>query len=231
MKTNKVKYAYYYLGVLTLVSLLFILLTSFDQSKCPQKGLGKNRKDQISDSLKNRYVYSANIKHINFNEFTNPGNDVNRFKQSEFVETEAYVYDVKYSEKESCECKVDDKDYFDIHIKLIDTSIIAKAYNTDNINEFIVVGEINRFSRDKDYNPTTYNKLQYDQIKQLKGKKVKIVGYLFFDEEHSHNSYNTGDMYIERETSNGKMGRYKNKSLWRRTAWEIHPILNIQEIK
>jgi hypothetical protein len=48
--------------------------------------------------------------------------------------------------------------------------------------------------------------------KELAGKKVKVKGFLFFDYEHSGNARNTCK---------------KCTNVWRKTAFEIHPVCSI----
>ena len=48
---------------------------------------------------------------------------------------------------------------------------------------------------------------------KLLGRWVKFEGWLFFDEEHANAAENTNP------------GRERN---WRATAWEIHPVTNIE---
>lgn len=50
-------------------------------------------------------------------------------------------------------------------------------------------------------------------LKKLKGKKVSVTGYLMFDFEHKGNAANTC---------------MKCTRIWRRTAWEIHPVVKIE---
>jgi hypothetical protein len=67
-----------------------------------------------------------------------------------------------------------------------------------------------------------FTKLGVESNKELKklitGKKVKITGWLLFDEEHTENSYNINP-------------RGKKKTIWRATCWEIHPITDIEIVE
>lgn len=49
--------------------------------------------------------------------------------------------------------------------------------------------------------------------KTIKGKTVRVTGWLFFDQNHADEAENTTP------------GREKN---WRATAWEVHPVTDIQ---
>ena len=49
--------------------------------------------------------------------------------------------------------------------------------------------------------------------RELTGKRVRVEGWLFFDDEHDEESENTQP---------GKAGN------WRATAWELHPLTSIE---
>ena len=49
----------------------------------------------------------------------------------------------------------------------------------------------------------------------LVGKKVKMTGYMFFDSEHKGNAVNTC-----KKCSNN----------WRKTSWEIHPVVKLEVV-
>jgi hypothetical protein len=57
------------------------------------------------------------------------------------------------------------------------------------------------------------NKIDYQK---LIGRKVTVTGYLFFDEEHKGNARNTCK---------------KCTKLWRKTVWEVHPVVKIEEVQ
>ena len=53
-------------------------------------------------------------------------------------------------------------------------------------------------------------------IKQFTGNKVNVYGYLFYDKEHRGNAKNTCVICT---------------NVWRRTVWEIHPVVKIELTK
>ena len=61
-----------------------------------------------------------------------------------------------------------------------------------------------------------YKRLHSTNYSDLVGKKVRVTGYLFYDAEHWSNALNTC---------------LKCKNVWRKTAWEIHPVVKIEEIR
>jgi hypothetical protein len=52
--------------------------------------------------------------------------------------------------------------------------------------------------------------------KEFVGKKVNIYGYLFYDKEHRGNAKNTCMICT---------------NVWRRTVWEVHPVVKIELAK
>ena len=187
-------------------SKLLILITvfcglSFTTVKCPQKGDSPKLDYQKMDLLKNRTTTSTIInKNITLEKILQPGDDINRFSSNDYADITGYVYDVKWGGAETCNCHSKDKSQLDIHIELVTTLIEA----TD---KKIMVVEITRYSK---------GVYTYEQVKRLKGKKVRVKGWMFFDEEHKQNAFNT---------------RPNGTNLWRGTCWEIHPCQSIEEIK
>jgi len=183
-----------------IIILILLCLPSF-QVVCPPKGDNSNIKSQNSDLLKNRTITSTKInKTITLEKILQPGDDTKRFSESDYVDLVGYIYDVKWGGAETCNCHSKDKSQLDIHIELVST--LNKADN-----EKAMVLEITRYSR---------GSYTYESIKALKGKKVEVKGWMFFDEEHKQNAVNT---------------RPNGTNLWRATCWEIHPCQFIKEIK
>ena len=186
--------------------LAYAMVSALQTPPCGVKGSGKNTKDQISDSLKNRSVSSDKINSkITLTGMLKRGDDTKRWKQSDYAKITGYVLDVKYGGWESCNCYSKDKKDFDIHIEIVKG--LAPKYIADSN---IVVVEINRFVRASD------KSLDYDAVRKLKNKKVEIEGWLFADVEHKQNSYNTNP---------------KGTNVYRATLWELHPLISIKETK
>lgn len=185
-------------------SLLSILI-SFQQirSQCPIGGDKQNAKFQHLDSLKNRTIPFSEYTILNLADILKPGNDEKRYNTNQFVKIIGYVYLVKFGGGETCNCHTTDKTQLDIHIELV-------LDMTTGSNTKAMIIEINRFTRNLN------KSMDYDAIKLLKGKKVELTGWLFFDEEHKHNAINTNP---------------QGTNLWRATCWEVHPCLSIKEIK
>lgn len=186
----------------SLLTILFsILALSFQTDKgCPVNGDSKNKDHQQMDLLKNRTTKSTTVTPIKITKFLAPGNDRTRFASSTYASVVGYIYDVKYGGAETCNCHAKDKSQLDIHIELTENL-------TKSPEPAFIIAEVTRLSRDT---------MTYEWIRSLRGKKVELQGWLFFDEEHDQNAVNTNP--------NGT-------NLWRTTCWEIHPCQSIRVIK
>ncbi len=186
--------------IFTTIILLLLVFSISDNTECPQKGGSSNIEQQELDLLKNRTIKSKKInKTITLNKILEVGDDTERFKTTDYVEITGYVYDVKWGGPETCNCRSSDKSKTDIHIELVNDLKTAS-------NKSAVVVEITRYSIG-DYT--------YEKIKSMKGKKVKVRGWMFFDEHHTQNAVNTNP---------------DGTFLWRATCWEVHPCQVIKEI-
>ena len=173
---------------------ILIACLSFVQiNQCPQKGDSPKVDHQQMDLLKNRTTTSTNTnKSITLEKILQPGDDTKRFSENDYVDLIGYVYDVKWGGSETCNCHSKDKSQLDIHIELVSTLTGAS-------NEKAMVVEISRYSK---------GSYTYESVRALRGKKVEIKGWMFFDEEHKQNAVNT---------------RPNGTNLWRATCWEVHP--------
>jgi len=127
------------------------------------------------------------------------------FPQDKAVVITAYVYSVKVGGVESCNCKTKDHQYRDTHIELVPDAEHSGP-------EFRVIAEVTPRFRlmmaAKGMDWTT------DALKQtLIGHKVRITGWLFYDDEHERQSF-----------ANNPGG----DRIWRASCWEIHPITQIE---
>lgn len=182
---------------LLFISLLLFNLLIYGQTPCGIKGDGRNARMQFNDSLKNRSCVARTIDSvITINSFFQNGDDTHRFSPNQFLCISGYVVAVKWGGSETCNCHSKDKSDLDIHIEL------ALTPNPDKGK--IMVVEITRYNKN--------DGMGYNDIKKLKGQKVKVWGYLFFDEEHKQNAFSTNP--------NGGDN-------WRQTCWELHPVCNI----
>jgi hypothetical protein len=133
------------------------------------------------------------------------GDDTNRWKTDHGATFEGYVVGVLKGGVESVNCHTHDAAYRDTHIEL------AMSPDETDKSKFVVV-EVTPQVREEmtakgvDWSTATLKST-------LLHHKVKITGWLLFDEEHKPNAENTNP--------NGT-------NIWRATVWEIHPITNIE---
>lgn len=170
-----------------LILLLLLPLFSIGQNGCPITGDNKNLKIQAADKLKNR-SYFPDIK-------TAHAIDINLSLKDNVSDTglvymDGYLTYAKVSGLESSECHSNKPEDLDYHIYI--------GINPKDTKNKCVIVEITRFSR------IINSSLQFNYIKSLTGKKVRVYGYLFSDEEHK-----------------SAIGS------WRSGITEIHPVFNI----
>jgi len=172
--------------------LIFLLLpiVGMTQTACPPKGDGANSKEIAADLLKNRSYCPPKYKAH--------GYDISVLMKDAITDTslvyvDAYITSVKISGVESCECHIENNDYKDYHIYIAQTMTQDKGKNQ--------IVEVSRYSRQ--FNP----KMSFQNIKALVGKKVRIYGYTFMDQEHK-----------------GAIGD------WRAGIQEIHPVFYIEAL-
>ena len=175
---------------------------------CPPIGLTTNLKLEELNKQKNRYNYPLQSDFdsaITLNSLLIPGNDENRWNVKTAVELTGYVFEVKSGGSETCNCHVNDDVHTDTHIVLV----ADPTNHTGNKRVIIEITPRMRFLMAKKGIDWSTSKLK----SQLVGHWVKVKGWLFFDSEHTASAENTNP------------GNVKN---WRATAWEVHPITNIE---
>ena len=189
----------FWVGFLFIIFLICCYCCFGFTSPCPQKGSGSNRRIQYDDSLKNRPVIAGKINpSVTLDKILAHGDDTKRFTQNTFTSIVGYVALVKRGGSETCNCHSKNKSDWDTHIE-----IILDAQHPGTKNAMICEA-------------TRNGKIKYEDIAKLKGKKVKVSGWLFFDEEHKQNSANVNPTGTD---------------LWRCTCWELHPVTEIIEMK
>ena len=168
-------------------------------SGCPQEGNSAKEKFKELDKLKNRTEKKSYIdENIDIETFLKGIDDRKMFSNDMYVTVTGYVVSVKYGGAETCECDSKEKNDEDYHIE------IAEVGNETNKKKTMIC-EITREVRC----------VNYKELEKYKGHKVKIEGWLFFDEEHWQNALNTN---------------ISGTNLWRATCWEIHPVFSIEII-
>ena len=199
--------------------LLFLLFTfSFIQAQdtineCPPEGKTKVKRLKTLNIKKNRYELpkSSDIDaNITMEALMEKGNDEERFDENKAAVIEGYIFDVTNTGEETCNCNATEEKYQDVHIVIVEKKSYTKS-------KYHVIVEITPRLRNK-----VFEKLGVENNKELRkkliGMKVKVTGWLLFDEEHRLESFN-----IDPKDNKGR----KN---WRATCWEIHPITNIEVV-
>ncbi len=179
---------------------------------CGMEGESDREYIKTMNRLKNRYnIPSTNDfdNTVSFSSFLTTGDDVGRFRENKAVEIIAWVSEVKWGSKESCNCSHTGQNLQDVHIELVRTKNstsqrkVVVAEITPRLRKILFVG----------LGITMNNSLLRNTLKK---HKVKIKGWLFFDWQHITESENTDP------------GDDDNI---RATAWEIHPITEIEIIQ
>jgi hypothetical protein len=138
-----------------------------------------------------------------------PGNDKTRFRTSQAATIVGYVVRViPGGLGESCNCGSTSKRYRDTHIELA-PSISDSAPERRIIVEVTPRLRAGMLKQGLDW--STENLAQ-----KIERQRVRISGWMFFDEDHAQESENTA--FRERNKRN----------IWRATAWEIHPVTSIE---
>lgn len=192
------------------------LASSFDPFKkrgCPPEGDAKSATKQARNRLKNR-TRTPRTKDIDpkvtLAALRAPGDDRFRWSEAKAATIEVWVEDVFASRTgESCNCKEEDRKLTDTHFDLI-------AFPGDTASK--VIAEVTPVWRllhahrgEEDWSSEAIRK-------RYQGHRVRITGWLYFDESHLHEDSNTDP--------DDEVGR-KN---WRATCWEIHPITKLEVI-
>ena len=198
-------------ALILLFSLIAVSLSA-QEINCPKEGSTTKTKYKILNTKKNRTETPAPSdvdSTISLASFFQKGSDETRFDETRAATIEGYIYDIKIGGIESCNCREKDQNLRDVHVEIV----LKKTHKTKK-QRFIA--EITPRFRDATFAKLGIEKTNKELKKLLKGKKVKITGWLLFDEEHKLESYS-----IDPKDTKGR----KN---WRATCWEIHPITNIE---
>ena len=163
------------------------------------------------NQLKNRYTVPKDdqIDHsITLSALLAPGDDKTRWNSTSGAEITGFVLDVKPGGKETCNCSKTDPVHTDTHIELVLNS-------TDTLGTQSVVVEVTprlRAIMEADGTDWSTKTLRT----QYRHKWAKVSGWMAFDSQHANAAENTNP------------GGANN---WRASAWEIHPVTDIQVIR
>jgi len=190
--------------LLTIICL--VLASAISMAQCPDSGATRNHKIAQLNVLKNRNVVtdSRRAKAITLDSVLAPGKDENRFSNTDFVVMDGWVTKFKDGGPESCNCKSRYVSDWDIHI------VVGKT--PDSPEDSCMVVEVTAKSKIK-MGITDARKFG----RTILHHEIRIYGYMMWDFEHSKNSVNTA-----------KPG---TRDIFRKTAWEIHPVTEIDMIR
>ncbi len=206
-KPRLMKYCYFIL-------VLFLTNTS-SFAQCPVQGKEKagstplNDEEKALNTAKNNStsIPAGSADYWDINEVINAPvhNDRDEFTKGAYSFLEGYLINYTLEKGESCNCYLANNDqvkYGDIHIYIGLTPHAAK--------KDCVIVEIT----------PKYKKMNSDYLsflQQMKGKQVRVFGYLLYDFMHEKNSANLCQACTP-------------VAVWRKTCWEIHPIVAMEEL-
>ncbi len=178
------------------------------------QGNAKKNNVKALNRLKNRYnnPNSSDFNtRVSLSSLLQTSDDTERFTTDKAVTIEGYVFKVKAGGKETCNCTTAVDRYKDIHIELV------ADYNHAGENDRVVVEVTPRLKR-QIFNQLGIASITTRNLKNaIEGRTIRVKGWLFFDEEHTENAYNTNPDNVENN--------------WRATCWELHPVTSIEIIE
>jgi len=181
-----------------------------DFDDCKLDGTATSARLKNLNHLKNRYTVptGAEIDHsITLSALLAPGDDKTRWNSTSGAEITGFVLDVKPGGKETCNCGKTDPVHTDAHIELV-------LHATDTaMTQSVVVEVTPRLRAIMEANGTDWSTTNLRT--QFRHKWAKVRGWMTFDSQHGYAAENTNP------------GGANN---WRATAWEIHPVTDIQII-
>lgn len=181
-----------------------------DFDGCGMDGTATTANLKKLNQLKNRYVVPQDSDinpSLTLSAMLAPGDDKARWSSNSAAELTGLVLDTKPGGSETCNCGKTDPVHTDVHIELV-------LHATDTAMTQSVVVEVTprlraiMATRGTDWSTKTLRH-------QLLGKWVKVRGWMTFDAQHANAAENTHP---------------GGASNWRATAWEIHPLTDIQVV-
>ena len=134
------------------------------------------------------------------------GDDRGRWSDRRAATVVGYVRDVKVGGVETANCFAKTPEHRDTHIELVT--------DPQDVGQLPLIVEVTpwwrRHAASRGGNWST------DSLRSsLRGRWVRVTGWLLFDDEH------------QRQAENTTPGRVGN---WRATAWELHPVTGIEVV-
>lgn len=181
----------------------FLAINAYAQT-CPPYGSATDEREQKLNVRKNHPANMPNTapQQLPLNMLITRSHqaDINNFKEGAYVSVVGYLLSFKEEGPESCNCGLANASK-----KTGDVHIYLGLTPTADKKNCIVV-EITPAFKKLHPNYQTYLK---------NGSKIKVTGYLVYDFIHERNAVNTCTTCTD---------------VWRKTCWEIHPIIQIEQL-
>jgi hypothetical protein len=183
-----------------------------DGNPCGPHGSSQpGRKEYDLNVLKNRYRIPSDAeidKTITLDKLVGRTATKTKFSADKAVEVIGYVYDVKVGGVESCNCKATIQLFRDTHIEI---TLGEKKTGPGDRLIAEVTPRIRQMVAKNGEDWTTHNLKLI-----LKGRMVKIRGWLLYDAEHEDASF--------ADDPKNEIGHDN----WRASSWEIHPVTSLE---
>ena len=185
----------------------------FEERGCPPEGSAATSKTRNQNRLKNRVAkpHASNIDdEVTLDALRAPGQDHDRFSTAMAATIEGYCRSAMGTGAETCNCN-------ETRTRLTDTHFeIASGPNDSGQPVIAEVTPVWRLIH-KHYGQEDWSSSKLKA--KYEGHRIRITGWLFFDEAHLH------------EADNTDQGDQHGKANWRATCWEIHPITSIDLVQ
>jgi hypothetical protein len=180
----------------------------FTLAPCPPAGCSISPAKRALSTLKNRTAAPAFAdfdRGVTLDALLEPGDDRARWSESRAAAVEGYVVEIREAGAEAANCFSLTRR--DVHIHL--------ARRADAPVQETVVVEVT--PRGSDASLARGLDWSFDALRRtLLGRRCRFEGWLMYDREHADESENTAP---------------GNPVAWRATAWELHPVTNIEVLK
>lgn len=185
----------------------------FIERDCPPEGSATTERKMESNRLKNRAEIPApeDIDPlVSLDALRADGDDRDRWSTARAGVIEGYIRKAASTGPESCNCRKSAKRLTDMHMDVV-------ADEHDSVLPVVVeITPIHRLLHEHHGLEDWSSRVVRDKYLN---KRVRITGWLFYDTDHEDGAENTDP---------GDGGGENN---WRATAWELHPVTNIELIE
>ena len=198
------------LGVLAFVlaSMAGLVPPTTASAACPPEGNGPTARSRALNRLKNRDTApsAAQIDHaITLGAVLAPGQDKSRFSSQQGAVAEGYVDTVYVGGVESANCDAVKPVARDTHIELS----LDPAHSRPD--QRVIVEVTPRWRRMVGAHGVDWSTAALASA--LTHHRIRVTGWMMFDYDHASESLNT---------------RKPGNTVWRATAWEIHPVTDLE---